>query len=462
MLAVVPMFYRVVSQTGAVLLGLTLLYPALPRSAGAAPDPDSGAALANLTQNLQLEIVETGPDQLWTLHLSNAGASPIGVMADPGLLWFDISVPGQTTPQTCRLPEPLWPTGMRRRAQMVLAPGERFSRRFDPRFFCFADLDQRLLVPGARVTPHFGWPVQAQQPAPKAQRQTSAPSVAAPFVAWPIAAGTPAAAPAESSQELTEPSAEAQEAEALARLPTEGIKHVVGASIELSTAYARWSQATPRDMSQSLQLVMLAGSDAEDERNVTITVGLSNPTGVPQQVVARRDLLDYEVRGPDGVFECPPGEAGPPDYPSFSTLPPQSTERFVVRLLEMCPRGGFARPGLYEVYVRLHAKWSGVELGLDAFMGTLTADRPAMVRVRSGDRSSFLRAPLVLATGAGGEQEAPRRRTRGGEPGADAPADGSQESPAQDEAPADHDGTGAPDEAPPPAPPAPGNGTVIE
>jgi hypothetical protein len=448
------MFYRVLCRTGAVLLASTLLQPALLRRAEAAPD--SGAALAGLTRNLQLEIVETGPDQLWTLHLSNVGDSPIGVVADPGLLWFEVTVPG-AAPQTCRLPEPLWPTSMRRRAQMVLAPGERFSRRFDARFFCFADLQQRLLVPGARVTPHFGWPVENQTTDLKTKRPAAASPVAPPFVAWPIALGTPASAPSETSEEPSEHSSEAQEAEALARVPNEGLKHVLGASIELSAAYARWSQATPRDMKQSLRLIMLEGSDAEDERNVTITVGLSNPTGVPQQIVARRDLLEYEVRGPDGVFECPPGDAGPPDYPSFSTLPAQSTERFVVRLLEMCPRGGFARPGLYEVHVQLHAKWSGVDLGLDAFTGTLTADRPAMVRVRSGDRSSFLRAPLVLAAGAGAAEGEPRRRSRG-----DAPNDGAQEAPAQDDAPGDHDSPGAPDETPAPGPAAPGDGTSVE
>ena len=75
--------------------------------------PDSGDALIALARDLELSITENGPDQPWTLHLHNRGTTPMGVMADPGLLWFEIAVPGAPAPLTCRLPEPLWPKGMR-------------------------------------------------------------------------------------------------------------------------------------------------------------------------------------------------------------------------------------------------------------------------------------------------------------------------------------------------------------
>jgi hypothetical protein len=115
----------------------------------------------------------------------------------------------------------------------------------------------------------------------------------------------------------------------------------------------------------------------------------------------------------------------------------------MVRLIEVCPRRSFARPGLYEVHARLAAKWSGQDLGLDAFVGQLDATRPAFVRVRSGDRSSFAR--LVVAAGGAGA-------AAGGN--GDAPIDVAPDSASPDDAPADRDAPGSPDEAPA-APPEP-------
>src|SRR5688572_22709506 len=50
-------------------------------AAVAPPAPlDPAAALLALGQDLELQVTETGPDQPWTLHLHNRGATPIGVM----------------------------------------------------------------------------------------------------------------------------------------------------------------------------------------------------------------------------------------------------------------------------------------------------------------------------------------------------------------------------------------------
>jgi hypothetical protein len=447
------MFYRVVRRIrSSLMLSLTLLQLAT-APVGAAPDPE--AELVLLAQDLSLEIVETGPDHLWTLHLSNLGETPVGVVADPGLLWFEVAVPGRAAPQICRLPEPLWPKATRGRAHIVLAAGERFSRRFDPRFFCFADLEQTLLVPGARVTPHFGWPLEATAPRDKRATRGRPPALTPPFAAWSLEAVSPPEVAPEATEEAGEQSGSAEDARAAdARVaePEIGLKQVTGATLALSPAYARWSQAPPYDSKQELRLLMLAGSDAEDEKNVTVNVGVFNAAGRAQQLYVRRDLLEYEVRGPDGAFQCPPGDLGVPDAASFSTIAPRSTVSFVVRLIEMCPRGGFARPGLYEVSARLDAKWSGQDSGLDAFTGTLATERPALIRVRSGDRSSFLRPALMALPAGGGPAE-------GGAPAAPA-ADGAPDGPAPEEAPPDHDGAGAPQEAP--APEAPADATSVE
>jgi hypothetical protein len=418
-----------------------------PAQPAAAQDPEG--ALIALGRELELVVTEMGPDQPWTLHLHNRGSAPIGLMADPGLLWFEVAVPGVTASHVCRLPEPLWPKGMRRRAEVVLAPGERFSRRFDPRFFCFSDLLQTTLVPNARVIPHFGWPVETRMATVGGKRVAQPLPPKAPFVAWTLAAGpASASAPPASSDDDDNASDEPSAApETPWQPPSEGLKNIVGTAIVLSAEYGRWSERAPA-ATDGLQAAMLAGSDAEDERGALVTVGVGNAGLTPQTVLVRRELISFDVLGPDGAFECPTGDIGPPEVDSFSTLGTRASERLVVRLIEMCPRGGFSRPGLYEVRATWHGKFSGQSAGVDAFVGTITTPRPALVRVRSGERSSFLRAAPMVATGAAAGAPAP-----GG--GQEAPAEGGQET-----APAEHEGAPA-EEAPALEVPAP-EGTSVE
>jgi hypothetical protein len=435
-------------------------------SAGAAdtastPAPDEQNGLVTLGQDLTLVVTEDGPDQPWTLSLANQGSQPLGLIADPGLLWFEVTLPGRA-PQTCRLPEPLRPTTMQRKNVLELNPGEHFSRRFDPRFFCFAELGQLLLVPGARVTPHFGWPREAPTPKKKAKAKPGAsPSGApeAPFVAWrwPQVAASASASSAAPAAPSAEPTAEsiAGEADELGsstptpspwRWPTEGVKSVEGPTLQLAASYASWIGAPRRDPPRDLELVMIAGSDAEDERTATVTIGLINPLDRPQPIFVRRELLDYDVQGPDGFFQCTSSDVGSPDFASFSTLAPHAAERLTVRLIELCPRRSFARPGLYEVHAKLAARWSGQELGLDAFVGELDATHPAFVRVRSGDRSSFARLVVPAGGNAGAAASAD----------GEAPVDVAPDGAMPDDVPADHDQQGTPDEVPaPPAEPVP-------
>jgi hypothetical protein len=417
--------------------------------AAAAPDP--GALLA-LSRELELVVTELGPDMPWTLHLQNRGSTPIGLMADPGLLWFEIAMPGAAAPLVCRLPEPLWPKAMRRRAEVILPAGERFSRRFDPRFFCFSDLLQTALVPGARVIPHFGWPQELRSTVVKGKRVDQPLPSRAPFVAWALQ-GLPATPP----EPFNPPNPDSDENNAEPRPeppwhpPAEGLKNIVGTAIVLSPAYAKWSHRAP-EPTDGLQAAMLAGSDAEDEQGATVTVGLGNAGPTPQLIVVRRELISFNVLGPDGSFECPTADMGLPDTESFTSLAVRASERLVVRLIEMCPRGGFSRPGLYEVRATWHGKFSGQALGLDAFVGSVTSPWPALVRVRSGERSSFLRAAPMVATGEGGNLGGGLLNIDGPQSPGDAPSD---------DAPADRDNS--PDDAPavPEPVPAP-EGTSVE
>jgi len=410
--------------------------------------------LIALGRDLELVVTETGPEQPWTLHLRNRGGTPIGLMADPGLLWFEVTVPGASSPHVCRLPEPLWPKGMRRRAEVILGAGQRFSRRFDPRFFCFHDLVQTTLVPNARVIPHFGWPVEMRSTTVKGKRIDQPLPSRAPFVAWVLNNPSPNApvepAPARNPDEEDTTDEARIAPEPPWEPPTEGLKNVEGSAIVLGATYGKWSERVPSP-TDGLQVAMLAGSDAEDERAATVTVGVGNAGEEEQTIVVRRDLMEFDVRGPDGSFQCPIGEMGPPDIASFSTLGQRASEQFVVRLIEMCPRGGFARPGLYEVSATWHAKFSGQALGIDAFVGTVSSSRPALVRVRSGERASFLRAAPMVATGEGGAS------LGGASPGGESV----EPQPLDDGAAGGDPGAPAEEVPPPPEAPAP-EGTSVE
>jgi hypothetical protein len=432
---------------------------ASPRPAAAAEGDDAVIALA---RDLELIIGETGPEQPWTLHLHNRGNAPIGVIADAGLLWFEVEVPGISSPRVCRLPEPLWPTGMRRRSAQVLAPGERFSRRFDPRFFCFSDIVQTTLVPGAKITPHFGWP----HVTPSKRGKSSEPARVGPaFVAWAVDAPPPPSSDADAAEEAptdappngSEEGTEGEEpSTAPWQPPTEGLENITGASLVLAPPYAKWSQRSPA-ANPTINVWMLAGTDAEDERGAVVTVGVSNGAAVPQTVLVRREMISFSVLGPDGPFECAPGELGSPDVASFTTLAPRASEQLVVRLLEMCPRGGFSRPGVYEVQATFHGRFSGQAVGVDAFVGEVSSPRAALVRVRSGERPSFVRgAPLVAgADGAGAAAAAPAAAPA---PDGDGHVIEGPEAPAEEQPAEPSPGL---DNGPPPEQPAP-DGTSVE
>src|SRR5262245_45644651 len=80
--------------------------PAAGSPAPGSPAPSSEDGLATLTRDFTLTVTEDGPNQPWTITLANRGSEPFGFIADPGLLWFDVTLPGRA-PQSCRLPEPL-------------------------------------------------------------------------------------------------------------------------------------------------------------------------------------------------------------------------------------------------------------------------------------------------------------------------------------------------------------------
>jgi len=74
-----------------------------------------------------------------------------------------------------------------------------------------------------------------------------------------------------------------------------------------------------------------------------------------------------------------------PDRLAFLRLAPGQSMTITSRLVELCPKGTFSRPGFYLVHARFDADHSGEDFGLDAYVGRVASEKPANVRVRSGE-----------------------------------------------------------------------------
>ena len=64
----------------------------------------------------------------------------------------------------------------------------------------------------------------------------------------------------------------------------------------------------------------------------------------------------------------------------------------VSRVVELCPRGTFARPGFYLLNATFESQIDGGDRGLAAWTGAVRAKRPVAVRVQTGSET-FLFGP---------------------------------------------------------------------
>ena len=290
----------------------------------------------------------------WTLLLRNVSASPIIVDTDPRLLWFDVSVPGKENPVTCRLPGKMFPKRVDRDFVFKMKPGERVRRRFDPRLYCFSTKGQTTLVAGAIVEPHFGW---AKKP-PSAER----------FVVKP----------AKKSDEIAP------------------FSKVAGQGFALDSSYAGWSASRLPDHRKEHcspaepTLAITRGSDVSYARNALVTLKVKNPCDNSLRVFFRRDLVSFTVKGPEGRVHCnsDPDERTPLAG-HYARLRPGRSATYPTRIIEMCPPGTFARPGVYRINATFHALSSGEEHGYDAFVGDARTHETSLLRVRVGDGHLF-------------------------------------------------------------------------
>lgn len=135
-------------------------------------------------------------------------------------------------------------------------------------------------------------------------------------------------------------------------------------------------------------LEMKAGSEVHHGRNATVTVRVKNTTERPVTLYLRRDLITYEVVGPDGeTTTCSPMDTERhPGRKGFTTLRPHRSRALTTRLVELCPRWTFSKRGEYQVRAHYEPEYSGQSIGLHAYVGPLDADAPAVVTVEHDAR----------------------------------------------------------------------------
>ncbi|HMA91299.1 MAG TPA: hypothetical protein VKP30_01380 [Polyangiaceae bacterium] len=364
---------------------------------------------------LSLQVFERGPGEPWLVHIVNRGTDPVDLAADTRLLWFKVKVPGVKKESVCRLPEPL-ATGSQPEPRLIvhLEPGEGVADQLDPRLYCFADGDQRLLVPGAEVTPHFGWAEAPPKKRWKRGKLVEEPVLQKPpFVARQSLVAEHESAGTSASQRVSD--------KAAARLSSAGVtgadKQLEGAPLTLRSEYSEWARpgnlppvsddadGGPPPPPPRIGFRLVQGSDARAEHDATVQLTLSNQSELSTYVYFRREMVTFEVIGPTGVVHCLGRlDERTPQRSSFLHLNRRESRKYAVRLAELCPNRTFTSPGLYLVYARFDATLDGAEQGIDAFVGPVYSKTPATVRIRTGETPIFQKRPMMRTESAAANQ----------------------------------------------------------
>ena len=340
------------------------------RSLRAAEPPPS-------TLGLGFAVSQRGADLPWLAILANPSESPVQIAGDMRLLRLEIRPPqdpdAAKTKKTdevhvCELPAADRPTQVDRELLVELEPGMLLAQQFDLRLYCDSD----WLVPGAVVTPKFGWPLKTRTVWRQGKRVEEPVTQTEPFLA-----------------KSADPAGDAPEP----------VKELTGEAFTLDASYAP-PPAPPRDPDAPppLELEVLSPGAITDPIQATLTIVIKNPAPQGRHLFFRRELVTYEVIGPQGSATCnvyPDDRA--PERQAFDFIGAGGTMRVASRLPEMCPPGLFEAPGLYRIHARLDAQVSGEEHGIDAFVGVVTSRKPALLRVRGGKPRPMWLLPIAPA-----------------------------------------------------------------
>ena len=370
---------------------------------------------------LVLHVLERGPNEPWLIAVKNEGTEAAHFVADTRLIWLEVLVPGAKKPARCRLPDELQPKEVEPRLDIELLPGEYVTQLIDPRLYCFASGDQKQLVPGARVVPHLGWPDASDKTKWNAGKKVSVTvPQSPPFVAHAASVDvdealrvrTTALKVANSAKYKKKDVTKPPDSALGLPLPAGIDKHLEGPDLTLQASYADWSMrpaaVRAADDDNPLEVRLVQGSDARTEHEATVELTLHNRSKRKLLLYFRREFVTFEVIGPDGITLCNPApDARTPDRSAFVSLAPGAKKAYASRLAEMCPADTFNMPGLYLVNGRYDATESGSTWNLAAYTGSIETERPANVRIRTGELSILHKVALSRPVEPGSAALAP-------------------------------------------------------
>ncbi len=366
----------------------------------------SGDASGPAPLGLRFEVIELGAQLPWALAVVNRGteararrlrraatdagdpsATPEATTDAKGK---PLKAPKPAKPVVCRLPADVVPSSVDSALLSKLQPGEGLVQNFDPRLYCVGKAPWPL-VQGAQVSARFGWPPKLKVSWHAGKREEKPGVQSEPFVAEP------------SEAEGSLPKAEA----AASTEPSERrIKELTGTPLTLGSDFALAPAGTGGRRCSAARLGAHESAAATrrtrepSPRPTTIT----NHGKKKEQIYFRRELITYEVSGPDGVFQCDPqpDKRSPADRSAVQTLGHGGKLSAVSRLIEMCPAKTFARPGLYLVHARFDAADPATDLGFKRLHGSprLSEAGPG---ASAGRRAAF-------SPPAHGRRARPRRR----------------------------------------------------
>jgi hypothetical protein len=319
----------------------------------------------------------------WKIRVENTGDVPVRIVADPRLLYFEVTPPAgfvdetananakraapkrpeEPKPVRCLLPDDARPATDEGR-DLVVPAKRSWSATIDPLLYCFGARERAALVKGAEVKARFGWPLPAAKPATRGRTKPAA--LAPPFVAAPVGAAVGRVAPA---KEL--------EAAPVA-LTEDANRPSTGAST--STSASTNGSAVAVTVPEAL--------DVAKGNEISATVSIANEGDKPLVLLFRPETLRFSVAGPAGSIACSSVRSvGSPIRELYSTLGVKGKASLTVLLTAICPADTFDEAGVYRVTPVLDtSSASGRPIGLKTWDDVATGRTPLLLRVRSQRR----------------------------------------------------------------------------
>jgi hypothetical protein len=387
--------------------------PPVAHAAGAVLPPSTELA----APHLKVDIVPLGtPMGPWRLRVENTGSAPVRLIADARLVTMDVEATAQEEDDAqaaaasadphnagamqngsaarkarrkkgplvvhCRLPAEMRPVDEDDGRALVVPPGRAYAETFDVRAICFgAALD--TLVPGAKVTPHYGWPSRTKT-AKSATRAHGKEGFSGPAVVGPVdsASVTASAGAVASVAELDAPSL------TLAAPPILDPNMVRPPMPDEDRDGDGVVDNPPKiDRHHHLVLSLPRYVDHESRVDIPAPLTLTNEGDRPRAVFYRASRVRYEVTPPVGErvgCGAPPDETPLREF--YTHLRPGQSSHLAMVVSAVCDVDVFARAGVYEVIAHLdESGLAGAQDTLGAFAGVLST-KPMLVRVRRESR----------------------------------------------------------------------------